>query len=83
VRPRLRASGHLKYGEARGDRDQCAAIGATQWFREEFGRVGRRWELAGARARGGGGNGGRRMAFSRRRATGASTYSRHVSREVA
>jgi hypothetical protein len=54
---RRRAHGHPNSGVAQGGGDQCVAMGATQESREEFGRVGRRREVAEARARGGG-NGG-------------------------
>jgi hypothetical protein len=53
-RPRWRARGHPKSSEPRGDGGQCAAVEATQGSREEFGRVGRRRELAVVAAMAGG-----------------------------
>jgi hypothetical protein len=59
ARLRRRARCGSSFGKAWGGGGQCAAMGATQVPREEVERVGRRWELAEARARGGS-NGGRR-----------------------
>jgi hypothetical protein len=57
VRSRRRTCYGLVSGEASDGEDQHVAMGATMGSREELGRVGRRRELAGVRARGGGGNG--------------------------
>jgi sugar/nucleoside kinase (ribokinase family) len=51
------------------------AMGATLGSREEVGRVGRRWELAEAQARGCGGNGGCRTAVLTRGRKGVAIYS--------
>jgi hypothetical protein len=54
------AGGRSGSGFRRGGRlaGQCATLGGAMDPREECGTVGQRWELAEARAPGGGGNGG-------------------------
>jgi hypothetical protein len=58
VRSRRRTCGGSISSKVRGGEDQHAGIEARVGPREGLGRVGRRRELAGVRARGGGGNGG-------------------------
>jgi hypothetical protein len=49
--------GHLKFGKARGDGGQCAAVEAIEGSRGEFGRVGRQWRAVdGVLARDGNGD---------------------------
>jgi hypothetical protein len=76
ARSRRRARGHSKSGEARGDGGQCAAVGATQGSREEFGRVGRRRELAEGCAHRVRGNGGSADGGCALEETGTATYIR-------
>jgi hypothetical protein len=74
TRSRRRARGHPNSGEARGDGDQCVAMGATQESREEFGIVGRRQELAEGFAHCSSGNGGSADGGCSREETRTATY---------
>jgi hypothetical protein len=62
-------------GEARGDGGQCSAMEVTPESREEVGRVGRRRELAEARARGSGNGGLRTAVLTRGSCDGRAIYS--------